>query len=76
MIRILSILTVMLMPAVTFAQSVDLSYFEDAISALGNLIELLIPIVIALGLLVFIWGMVQFILAAGDDEGNRKQAAD
>jgi hypothetical protein len=70
MVRILSILAIVFTPVFTFAGSVDLSYFEDAILALGDLIELLIPIVIAIGLLMFIWGMVQFIISAGDDEAR------
>ncbi len=66
----LSIIAVqaLFLPVAVFAQtSPDLDYFEEAIISIGALVEQLIPIVIAIGLLFFIWGLVQFILASGDE---------
>jgi uncharacterized membrane protein len=58
------------------AAAPDLGYFDQFVALLGTLIGALIPVVIALGLLLFIWGMVQFIFASGDEaakeEGKRK----
>ena len=54
-------------PLVTQAQAPDLDYFDTAVVAIGDLVEQLIPIVISLALLFFIWGLVQFIIASGDE---------
>lgn len=64
-------------PLLTFAQEApDFSYLESAIASIGQIVAQLIPIVIAIGLLFFIWGLVQFIAASGDEaskeEGKRK----
>lgn len=59
-----------LVPSVTYAQSPDLSYIEDALQALADLVAQLIPLVIAIGLLFFIWGLVQFIIASGDEDAK------
>lgn len=64
-------------PFVAFgASAVDVGYFTQLITAVQGIITTLVPLVIALGLLFFIWGLVQFIFASGDeaakDEGKRK----
>lgn len=56
------------LPFVTFAQS--LGNIQNIVTAFGNIIDILIPIVFALAILFFFWGLAQFILAA-DDEGAR-----
>jgi uncharacterized membrane protein YidH (DUF202 family) len=65
----------LMLPGIALAQA-NLTWFDDLAAALGNLVDTLIPIVIAIGLLFFIWGLVQFIAASGDeaakDEGKRK----
>ncbi len=62
--------------SLTYAQSPDLSYIDNGVQAIAELITQLIPLAIALGLLFFIWGLVQFIIASGDSEaaaeGKRK----
>jgi hypothetical protein len=59
-----------------FAASADVGYFSSLVTDIGTLIGNLIPVLIALGILFFIWGLVQFIFASGDeaakDEGKRK----
>lgn len=58
-------------PVFAYAQeSPNLEYFNDAIIAIGELVELLIPLAIAIGLLLFIWGIVQFIAHSGDEEAK------
>jgi hypothetical protein len=63
-------------PVATYAGAPDLTYFQSLIGSVQELIEMVIPLVIALGLLFFIWGLVQFILASGNeeakDEGKRR----
>lgn len=44
------------------------SDFGDFISMILGFISYLIPLLIAIGLLVFLWGMAKFILHAEEDE--------
>ncbi len=68
--------SVPLMPLFAFAAETDLGFFDTLVSQLSNLVGALIPVVIAIGLLFFIWGLVQFIAASGDEtareEGRNK----
>jgi len=57
-------------PLITYAQTPDFAYFDTAVTSLGSLIEQLIPIVISLGLLFFIWGLAQFIIASGNEDAK------
>jgi len=66
-----------LLPAVTFAQGV----IEDGGGPFGTLLEniitftngVLIPFVIGIGFLFFVWGMFQFFIAGGaNDEAKEK----
>ena len=59
---------VSIFPIVSFAQ-------QDAgglIGVIADLINLLIPVLMGLGLLVLLWGVVQFIFSAGDEEKRKK----
>ncbi|KKS28890.1 MAG: hypothetical protein UV60_C0007G0007 [Parcubacteria group bacterium GW2011_GWA2_43_11] len=61
-------LSIVLTPLVSMAQTgPNLGYVNNAVNSVGTLVGQLIPIVIAIGLLFFIWGLVQFILASGDE---------
>lgn len=57
------------LPFVASAQS-ELGNIENIVQAIDRIVDLLIPIVFALAILFFFWGLAQFILAA-DDEGAR-----
>lgn len=70
--QITSIFAGILFPALTFAQAPDFDYFDTAVVSIGQLVTKLIPILIAIGLLFFIWGLVQFIMAGGDDTAKDK----
>ena len=48
-------------PAVAFAQS--LSNLETLLKSVGRLIDIALPIIVAIGLLAFFWGLVKFIFA-------------
>jgi len=67
-----------LAPLVGLAQVGDpnFNYLNSAIQQISALVNNLVPLTIALALLFFIWGLVQFILASGDEEaktaGKRK----
>ncbi len=54
-----------LAPAFVFAQ--DLANIDRLVTAVGRLVGLALPIVVAIALLVFFWGLVKFIFAQGDE---------
>jgi hypothetical protein len=60
-------------PAFAFAQTgPQLQNVQTLIQRVGQLVNLLIPIVVAIALLLFFWGLARFIMAAGD-EGAKEQ---
>ena len=75
--KILPIGFVAALPWLALAQSsVDFGWIQSLIASIGTLVSMLIPVVIAIGLLFFIWGLVVYIMASGDEaakeEGKRK----
>ena len=65
-----------LLPGLALATTADFTWFNSLVTATQGLVDTLIPLVIAIGLLFFIWGIVQYIAASGDEaakeEGKRK----
>ena len=61
----------LLTPFLVRAQS--LGNVETLIDSIGRIIGVALPIVVALALLGFFWGLAQFIFAAGD-ESKKDQA--
>jgi len=45
--------------------------FSDLVDILLGIIELLIPVLIALALVTFFWGLVKFVGSAGNEEAVR-----
>jgi succinate dehydrogenase/fumarate reductase cytochrome b subunit len=68
---------VLLLPAVVVAQTPpasptpDTSFITTLIGQLSGIINLVIPIVITLALLLFLWGLVKFMTAAGDETAQQ-----
>jgi len=66
------------LPVLAFAQDAkpSLTFFTTLVNDVQSVVNLLVPLVIAIGLLLFIWGLVQYIVASGDEaakeEGRRK----
>lgn len=58
---------VMFSPAIAFAQ---LGNVTNLIQSVRNIIDILIPLVAALALLYFFWGLAQFILNSADPEAQ------
>jgi len=56
-----------LAPALAFAQTIN-----DIVGTIGGIIQAITPIVVALALLYFFWGLAKYILAAGD-EGSKQE---
>lgn len=59
-----------LVPGLAFAQFGEVNDFLDDVSAFIN--GTLIPLVFAIALLVFIYGMFQYFILGGSDEDNRE----
>ncbi len=55
-------------PALAFAQ--DLGNLSRLLTAVGRLVSLALPIVVALGLLAFFWGLVRYIFSESKEEGR------
>lgn len=58
-----------LLPAVVLAQA-NLNYVSGTLNVIQNLIRIATPIVIGLALLFFLYGLMTFILAAGNEEAK------
>jgi len=57
-------------PMIASAQN-ELGNIEDLVLALRRIVDILIPVVFALAILFFFWGLAQFILAADDEEARK-----
>jgi len=62
---LLSSTAVLITPLVVLAQADDL--FE-AVIIIGGLVQIAIPIAVALALLFFFWGLAKYILSAGSED--------
>ena len=57
--------TLALAPALAFAQT--LGNLETLLRSIGRLVDIALPVVVAIALLAFFWGLVKFIFAQGDE---------
>lgn len=55
-------------PAIASAQNLD--NLKNLLKSFGQLIDIALPIVVAIGLLAFFWGLVKFIFAG--EEGKKE----
>lgn len=60
-------LAVLFFPVITSAQTI-----QDGIGTVGGIIDSLVPILIGIALLTFIWGIIKYILSK--DEESQKEA--
>lgn len=69
--KTLLVLSALLLPVVTFAQDVNLdtevSNLEDIINLVLGLINVAIPTIIALAVLVFIWGIFKYVVSDSEE---------
>jgi hypothetical protein len=59
-----------LTPIVTSAQETNFIYIFTVITELRNLIQLAVPVLIALALVLFLWGLIVFITQSESDQGR------
>ena len=65
--------TALLLPVFALAQDQGFNEVDDFVQDAGAFInDTLIPILLAVAFLLFIWGLVQFFLVAGDDNSEAK----
>jgi hypothetical protein len=57
-------------PAIASAQ--NLGNLETLLRSVGRLIDIALPIVVAIGLLAFFWGLVKFIFAGAEAKEEGK----
>lgn len=63
----------LLFPVAAFAQTLNFNQLETPVSSLGNIINKIIPVVIGAAVLVFLWGVLKYVVA-GDDPEKRADA--
>ncbi len=56
-------------PALAFAQA-NLGGISSLVANIAGILVQVIPIVFAIAIIVFFWGMVQFLRAAGDEKAK------
>lgn len=64
--------TLALMPALAFAQYNVQSGLGGFLEWFKSLMVMVIPILIGLGVIVFLWGVLRFIFNAGDEEKRKE----
>ncbi|MBA3732831.1 hypothetical protein H0W91_00455 [Patescibacteria group bacterium] len=58
-------------PAFAFAQG-NLSGLSQLVTAIGQIIAKIIPIMFALAIIFFFWGVIQFLRGAGDPKAQEQ----
>lgn len=58
------------LPLVSFAA---LGNVEGLVTDIGNIVNKVIPILFAIALLVFFWGLIGYIFASADDKEKKKK---
>jgi|SRR3989344_4831039 len=70
LIKIASLATLAL-PLVASA-AISSTWFTDAIASIQSVLDALVPLLIGLAVVVFLWGVVKFVTAAGDEEKRKE----
>lgn len=70
------ILTLLAVPVLTYGAEFNADYPISVIDGLSEVVYWAVPLAIAIGLLLFIWGLVLFLTKSGDEtaleEGKRR----
>lgn len=62
--------SVALVPFVALAQTPDTGYFTGLLTDVESIINALPPIIIGIAVVVFLWGVVKFMLAGDNDDAR------
>ncbi len=54
--------------SVVYAANPSLNYVDSGVGQMGGIVSRAIPVLVALALLFFIWGVVRFISSSGDEK--------
>ena len=57
-------------PVFALAQGTNLSGLSSLITSLGGIIKQIIPLIFAVAVIYFFWGLIQFLKAAGDSKAH------
>lgn len=68
--KILLLTGVILTPSFAFA--VDATPLSTFVSSMGGIVNQLVPIFSTIVVLVFFYGLIKYVLSAGDDESSKK----
>ncbi len=69
-LKILTLFSFILLPSIVLAAAP--SNFQDLIAKFMNLISMLVPLVMSLAVLGFIWGLVTYIWSGGNEEKRKE----
>lgn len=67
-----SLLALILLPSFASAQGVGLGGLLGLLAQANDLINRLIPFIIALTILIFLWGVFKFVVSGGDGEARKE----
>jgi len=62
------------LPALAFAQgnfNLSSGGITGVLGSVGSILNMIVPILIALGIIAFLWGVLRFIFSAGDEEKRK-----
>src|SRR5574343_385689 len=75
------ILSITILPVISFAQSTgtrvcntNITHIGDILCKVGSLLKLVIPVIMALGIVYFVWGVVSYVISS--DEEAKKAGKD
>lgn len=61
----------LLAPVYVFAATEDASTIEGILVQVGNILNLIIPILISLAVIYFLWGVGRYVIAKGPEDKNK-----
>ncbi len=68
--QIAKITSVLVLTAVPFTVFAAATNFSALVTQFTNYVRLIVPLIIGLAVLVFIWGIFKFVLSAGNDKDH------
>jgi uncharacterized membrane protein YidH (DUF202 family) len=61
-----------LLPLMAFAQVPNTGYFTALINSVRGIVQSLIPLLIGIAVVVFIWGVIKYVTAGASDEKKKE----